>query len=960
MIMRRWFLLVWCAAACGAWPAGKLRAQDTGTVAGLVVSSWDGAPLTGVAVSVRGTTLATSTDARGQYQLDKVPAGEQALRFSKSGFATAVVTEVRVASGQTSTVNGNLRPEFYELDEYEVTAEEMVQQTEQILLERQSASAMVESLGSDFLARVGAGNAAESIAKVSGATIVDGKFAVIRGLNDRYVTTMLNGANIPSADPYRQSASLDLFPAQVIDRVVVSKTFTPDQPGTFTGGGIDILTKSFPEKSFVTASIGTAYNTQASLNDRFLDYRGGGLDWAGMDDGTRALPTAVSSQAPINPTGQALPAPVPGNLRPGGPAYQSSLLLDTVTREMGTTDFAPGRDAPPLNYNFSLAGGGSSPVLGHPLGYFGGVSYKQDYWFYEDGIARRYWNGTELKSSYRDTRSLSVVNWSGMVNLAYRPLDEHEFGFTFFYNQNGTDDVRLQDEGYESGNEGTFRKANLYWTERNLNTYQLKGQDRFPSLAGLQMDWMAALTQTSQDEPNARFFNDRDTGSGYETGANNPNPKDPTRYYRELDEGNRNFKVDWTLPFTGWTGDEAKVKVGLFDSHSDRTFTDRAFYYPGHGGYNNDPNQFLQADRLGIVSRRTNSLGLVRFTWGDYVQVFDSLYNGDRGVEAAYPMVELPVVRNLRLVAGVRFETTDLQVHSESYLASSVTSQRINDAHLEQQDWLPSLGLIYTVTSNMTVRANYSQTIARPTFRELAAYYSYDPTIGDFIEGNPLLQMTGIDNYDLRWEWFFQAGQFVSVSLFYKDLRNAIERSDLKVDSEVITFKNRPTASLYGLEFEARQSLAFLGDALQPFSLGGNLALVQSVAELLPEELANKRQFFPDVSSTRPLYDQSPYVLNLDLNYDQPRLGTTAALIFNVSGPRIAITKLNAEDVYEQPAPTLDFVVTQRLSRHSTLKFSAKNLLDPRIERTYGKESDLIYSAYTKGLTFGLSFNYEF
>ncbi|MGN6644163.1 MAG: carboxypeptidase regulatory-like domain-containing protein, partial [Verrucomicrobiota bacterium] len=205
-------------------------AQDGGTVSGIVVSTWDGTPLPLVTVTVRGTTQATQTGADGRFEVRNVPTGDQTLRFSKPGFVSAVVTDVRVLSGQSTTVNGNVRPEFYDMEEYEVTAEIFTEQTEQILFERQKSVGMMESLGSDFLSKVGAANAAESISKVSGATIVDGKFAVIRGLNDRYVSTTLNGANIPSADPYRQSASLDLFPAQVIDQVVVAKTFTPDQP----------------------------------------------------------------------------------------------------------------------------------------------------------------------------------------------------------------------------------------------------------------------------------------------------------------------------------------------------------------------------------------------------------------------------------------------------------------------------------------------------------------------------------------------------------------------------------------------------------------------------------------------------------------------------------------------------------------------------------------------------------
>jgi outer membrane receptor protein involved in Fe transport len=129
---------------------------------------------------------------------------------------------------------------------------------------------------------------------------------------------------------------------------------------------------------------------------------------------------------------------------------------------------------------------------------------------------------------------------------------------------------------------------------------------------------------------------------------------------------------------------------------------------------------------------------------------------------------------------------------------------------------------------------------------------------------------------------------------------------------------------------------------------------------LSAKDLAAKRQFFPDISDTRPLYDQSPYVLNIDFTYSNPRSGTTATLIYNEAGPRIVITKLNTDDVYDQPVSVLDFILSQRIGRHMTVKFGAKNLLDPKIERTYGKNSSLLYSSYTRGRSFGLGFSYDF
>jgi TonB-dependent receptor len=957
-LLSRWMFYSFLSLILLSWQA---MAQEGGVVSGVVVSTWDGTPLNGTVVTVRGTTLAVQTGADGRFELRNVPPGDQTLRFSKSGFAAAVVSDVRVIARQTTTVNGNLRPEFYEMEEFEVTAEEFTQQTEQILFERQKSAGMTEALGSDFLSKVGAGNAAESIAKVSGATIVEGKFAVIRGLNDRYVSTTLNGAIIPSADPYRQSASLDLFPAQVIDRVVVAKTFTPDQPGTYTGGGIDIVTKSFPEKPFLSLSLGGAYNPQANLNNRFLGYEGGGHDWAAMDDGTRALPKELEGQVP-----PAAPPSTGATNASNYATYQQKLrdayALDRMTRAFGTTDFAPTRETSPLNHNFSLAGGGSTPVFDGLFGYFAGVSYKHDYSFYENGVSRRYWNGDEIKSSYRDARSIDQVNWSGMVNLGYRPFENHQFGFTFFYNQNSVDDSRIQDQGFEQSDEASvFRKFNLYWTERNLNTYQMKGNHVFPDVGDVQFDWLVALTQTTQDEPDARFFNDRDAGNGFETGGNFiPSPSNPTRYFRNLEENNRNVKLDWTVPFSNWTADEGKVKFGVFDSFSKRTFTDRAFGYQGGGDYGSDPNTYLTDENLGIGSTRTNRNGNVIFTWDRYIQVFDSSYEGELGVQAAYGMLELPLVDRLRLVGGVRVEATDLNVHSESYLPSSQTGLRTNDSSIVQTDLLPAVGLIYGVTSNMNIRLNYSQTVARPTFRELAAYRSWDPIISDFVEGNPDLKMTSIQNYDLRWEWFPRPGNLVSVSLFYKEMKDAVERGNVDVQGDVITFFNRDKAKLYGIEFEARQNLGTLSESLSPFSLGGNVSLVESEVKLTEKEIENKDDFFPDLKTARPLYDQSPYIINFDATWESRRLGTTASVIYNIAGPRISVTKLNADDVYEQPAPSLDFILSQKIGRHATMKIAVRNLLDPDIERTYGSGGKQIYSSYRKGRTYGLSLNYDF
>ncbi len=823
----------------------------------------------------------------------------------------------------------------------------------QLFAERAKEAAATEAFGSEQISRTGVSDAGAIINKVSGASIVDGKFAVIRGLSDRYVSTTLNGGEIPSADPYRRSASLDMFPAQVISKVTVAKTFTPDKPGTYTGGGIDIATKSFPERAFTSLSAGATFNTQSSFNDNFLDTPGGGLDWLAMDDGTREIPDALSDPNLTIP-------PRPDNALPARPNYQQRIAdanrIDFLTREMGAAPFGPETGAPPLNHNFSMATGDTATLFTRPFGYFAGLSYRRDFSFYEDGISRRYGTGVgqgqlSLRKDFTDTRAVESMNWAGMVNLAYQPFENQELGFNFLFNQNAEDLRRVQRGIVEFEEEYPYLLNRLQFTERNLTTYQLKGGHGFDDLGGARFDWLMARSDTSQAEPDARFFNFR---SDYNLSQTTQEPRFPTRYFRDLDEQNTSGKFDLTIPFRQWEVRPAELKFGGFGSYADRTFFDREILYDGTAGFNGDPTEYLTGDNLGYIAT-TNAAGRIDYTWLRAISTRFSSYDAKSRTEAGYSMVDLPIVDQLRLVGGARYEITYMSVNGRS----TVPGLPPNAPALEQADVLPAVSLIYSPKTNMNIRLAYSHTIARPSFRELAAYRSYDPGLDVVVEGEPSLQVSSIRNYDLRWEWFPRPGEILGVSLFYKEIDKPIEQAfDLALDT--VSYENRSEAKVYGIEFEARKSLDILDPLLYQFTLGGNLSLIESETPLSPVEIRNKQGFFGSVDPTRALYDQSPYILNVDLTYENARSGTTASLIYNISGPRIAIANPVTQDIYEQPAGSLDFVISQRINRFLSVRFTARNLLDPEIKRTYGEKSDLIYTSYTRGQSFGVSVNAEF
>ncbi len=835
----------------------------------------------------------------------------------------------------------------------------------QLYAERAKEAASVEAFGSEQISKSGVSDAGAIIKNVSGATVVDGKYAVVRGLSDRYVTTTFNGAEIPSADPYRRAASLDLFPAQVIDKVAVSKTFTPDQQGAFTGGGINIVSKSFPDRPFANVSIGGAYNTQATGNDDFLTYKGGGLDWLGMDDGTRALPSELES----------LKVRPPERVLTTGPRtgadYQARIdqaeLLNRLTRLLGPAQFGPDREAPPLNHNFSTAFGDTTYLFARPLGVFGSLNYKHDFSFYDDGISRRYEPTTGgafgIKRDNLDVLAVDSVNWSGMATLAYQFLPDHEVSFNFLHNQNGTDYVRQQMGTQKDDPTSTYFQNRIQFTERTLDTFQLRGTDRFPTLGGIQLDWLAVRSDTSQDEPDARYFNYKENSGEFSTSTSGlQDPGNPTRYFRTLEEQNRNLKLDLTVPFRQWYEEEGLLKLGLFDSLSERSFQERAFgYLADPQVIDGNPNNYLRSDNLGYATPRTNaSNGRIAYDWMRFADTDDSFYDGKSGVQAAYFMLDFPLVPSIRLVGGLRLESTDMTVDSVSDVASGVTGLRENHSKINQTDLLPAAGLIYSVRSDMNVRLHYSQTLARPSFREMAGYRSYDPILDVLLDGNPGLTMSAAENYDVRWEWFPRPGELISFSLYYKKIDGAIERIALDNLADNISFINRDSSTVMGVELEARKNLDFIHRDLANFSLGGNFSYIQSETSLTDEEYGNKQLYVRNASRTRPLYDQSPYILNLDLNYDNPRSRTSASLILNAAGPRIAIASPIAEDVYEQPPLTLDLVISQKFGRHLSVKVSARNLLDPVTERTYGENSSLLFSSSRRGRTFGLSMSYDF
>jgi TonB-dependent receptor len=962
---------------------GQVREADTGVI------------ITNVTVSIAGTPLRSVSGSDGRYSILMVPAGVYEVAFTRSDYERLVQRDVRVVAGEATSLDVQLRLPMFELELLEIMADPLGGLDAELRLERQGSASFVDAIGSDMFSRLAAGDAAEIMTKVTGVSVVEGKFAVIRGLSDRYNLALLNGADVPSADPNRKAAQLDLFPADVIQSVVVSKTFTPNLPGGFAGGSMDIRTKSFPEKFLFKTSLGVGYNTQSTFNDEFRTYPGGGRDTFAMDDGTRALPAELrnvsgSDLTALLQTATSCSLSISLEKKTAAAAELDRLVRSFDKPQMGST-----KDAPPLDQDFNLTMGDTLKLGNNevPLGYFAGVSYERDFRHYDDGTVSRFTpraGDVHKYQDWQDTRSTTLAQWSAMANLATRLFDNHELAYTFLISQNAEDQVRTMVGQVESSGEDQFNderrthRNTLHWTERNLTFHQIRGGHSFPEWRDFQADWLVSLADTSQEEPDLRFFNfisfpnpADPTGPlrGVDLISNNtPFPDRPTRYFRTLEEQNFSPKVDFTLPLDDWRGLKWEFKTGGLLSESERTLRERTFSYSGGSGSLVDTETFPFEYMLGTNApppRLVVQNNRPRYVFSRTLdsRFGNNFYDGVQDIFAVYAMAEVPLTENLRLVGGVRYEDTFLEVTSSAFQSSQSFTGRI-----DQGDLLPAVSLLWEFRPGMNFRLSYAETIARPTYREFARFRSFDTVLNQEVEGNPFLKMTQIQNADARWEWFTEGGGLISFGGFLKLLQDPIEKfnATLTVDGDPIwtssgdfvTFLNTDEATVWGLEFEARQNLGFLEDSLSPFSVGVNFTYIDTAVELQPDIQQLKFAATGERVTTRPLYDQSPYILNADLSYDNPDSGTSVTLAFYYAAERLALIANGGWDIYEQPAPNLDLIISQRLWGGIKGKFTARNLLNPEIQNTYAvngaTDTRYVYSSYTKGITFGLSLSYEF
>ena len=881
-------------------PSSPAPTGGRGFIAGQVLDKSSGRPLESTNVLVVGTDLRTTTDLDGRYRI-AVPAGVVSVRAFRLGSAPAQLDSVRVSAGATATASFALSSVPVELQAIAVTAGPVRATSEDALLAMQKAAPRVsDGISAEAIGRAPGTSASDAIARVTGVSIVDNKFAVVRGLSERYSNTLLNGVELPSPEPLKKIVPLDIFPSSLLESIVVSKTATPDRPGDFSGGSVEVSTKEFPEERIVEASVSVGYGSEATFR-RIPHIRQTGRDLVGFDQG----------QA------RQMPGPLP-TTEQGTQAFSAvNERFAEQLRNVWTP--AATQVSPNFGAGINLGGrfGGASAPLGVAIS--GTLSRSID--ATPNRLSQLTFDGVTgvPDQGYTSTEATTTVDLGFIANFVARLGTTQKVGWKNLYTRNAEERIS-RTAGYETYNGDVERLIyQARYITRVLAQTQLIGEHLLSPLMGSRLEWKATLALASRDEPENRslIYFKGPTEVDFALSASNPSPL----WFRFLDDRVRSGQVDWSVPFGLLGRDGSLFKAGALYRERDRSF-DAYFFraFPDAGAAASGllalpPEQVFSGEVIGsaLDVRRQGA--------------FTVPYESDDDMRAFYGMLDVPLTSRLRVIAGVRREAWKLNIYNGTKIGSLVAPNRKNTP-----DDLMSANVTFSLTERQNLRVAAYQTVVRPDPREVSSDY-YVAITGDCAnQGNPALERGRVLNGDLRWEFYPSAGELISASAFYKDFTDPIGEVLSYEGSSLCTtqYRNFESSRLLGGELELRKSLEFLPGPLGRLALGVNVTIVDS------------RTVYR-VDSTYALeyrlQGQSDRLGNVNLLYNDKDRGFDVSLLLNQFSDRIVrygIASISNGEVQQVPGvieqgrTTLDAKIRFRVGRN-TVSVSGRNLTDSEV-----------------------------
>jgi hypothetical protein len=896
-------------------------------------------PLPAATIAVQGNERAIAADVEGRFSLTLQAGQKYSITISSAGYNTKIIEDVTVTADGDNNLTVVLEDKT--LTEVVVRSSVRRESTSALINFQKNNTAVSSGLAADFIARTPDKNTGEVLKRVSGASIQDNKFVVVRGLGDRYNIAYINGAQLPSSEPDKKAFSFDVIPANVVDNIIINKTATPDLTGEFAGGLIQVTTKDVPNRNFLTVGFSLGYNT-VSTGEDFLSNKRSNTDWIGFDDGKRKLPFGFPASRQLY-NGLAN--------QPDGLNQRlalTRLFRDDVYKQEQST-------AGPIQ-SYNIAWGNAKRFKnGGTFGSVISLIYRKSQYTYDVSRAL-YQDDGEALQSYSDAQNKYSVNVGAMANFTY-VKGKHKISFKNLFNRYFEDNYYTR-TGPNIDRGGEVLLISSVLNQRTFYTGIFEGNHQF-GWKGIKVYWNAGYSLNDKSQPDLR------TSAYFKGGIGSSNPyewdqDDSRRFYSNLQDHGVSGNLAVTIPFNLFKQTQ-NLKIGGSTLLRFRDFKSRIFrYIEASGSFNNDLRT-LPFDQI-FNQQNISREGFVMEEFTNNEDKYFSL----SALDAMYAMFDNKLSDDIRLIWGARVEYFEQFLHTKDRSAKRII--------INPDKWsvLPSVNLSINLNTRNIIRVSASQTLSRPEFREIAPFqfFDYESTFG--IRGNPDLKISDIYNLDARYELYPSAGEAITIGGFYKRFTNPIE---FRLDpGSVLTrrnyfYQNAKDASTYGIELEVRKNLRFLGgnsDLLSNFSIFANFTYIFSQVKF-DDELLGKV-----VSADRPVQGQSPYLVNGGLQYSSKASGWNATVLYNRVGNRLALVgyqSLGFPDVYENPRDVLDIQVSKRVFRKKgEIKLGVSDLLNQSFlyyenvdnNRIYKKGVDRVFSTFKPGATVTLGFTYDF
>jgi hypothetical protein len=888
-------------------------------------------PVSGATISIEGRQGKLPADVEGRFVIQLEIGKKYIITVSGAGYSTKTLDEVEVKQGEDNSILITLESKGA-LQEVVVKTSVKKETTSALLNLQRNNTALSSGVSADFIRRTPDKNTGEVLKRVSGASIQDNKFVVIRGLADRYNAALINNAQLPSSEPDKKAFSFDVIPSVLIDNIIINKTATPDLPAEFAGGLVLIQTKDVPGKDLLSVGFSLGYNTQSTFKDFFSNERGS-TDFLGFDN-LRSLPDQFPKRNDYNALGKLSNGEqLQGNF--------SRLLSSDVYKQVQSSA------RPIQSYNITY-GIGRKLKNGGTFGLISGITYRNSQLVYDVNRQINDFTGT-VERQFLDKQHRYATTLGALFNLSYS-FKKTKLAFKNLFNQNYEDNYYLRSGTNEIDDlEVNFRSS--YLNQRSLYTSQVE-LDQQLSTSGIRLKLNGNFSYNFKSQPDLRT-----SSYARSIGATDPYrliQDETSRFFSDLKDFSYGGGGSLNIPFN-IKGEKQTFKAGGSTLIRIRDFKSRIFRYRQVGG----PNSLGELPYDEVF--RPQNISENGFILSDETSNEDK-YFGVSIINAGYAMFDNKLGEKVRLVWGVRAE------NFQQFLTTVRSDLKRVIVDTDKWDFLPSVNFSYSINKENVVRLAAYQTVARPEFREIAPFSFFDFEQNYSVSGDTSLKRSLILNFDARYEWYPKAGEGISLGVFYKDFTNPIELRALAAGSvRRYQFQNAKDAQTFGVELEMRKGLAFMGKAFENMSLFSNFTYIKSDVSLTGQGSTGTATNF-----SRPLQGQSPYLINAGLQYTGKNGKLSSSLLYNRIGQRLTLVGGKDQliyDIYERPRDQVDFQLAYKvMNKRGEFRFTVADMLNQPYyfyenindKAAFQKGTDRVWYNYTPGTTVSIGFTYDF